>query len=330
MRWLHGGPAHDLRLVDPRRVHVDRAGHRPVESQRSSHGRSRIHGDAQDLSAAPTLVAPATGATFDYPDAVGMLRWSVVPHAAYYQVQVSDTATFPEPLAPSVCIDHHGGHPGARRGVRAAPVLACPRRGRLEAPRGPVVSGALLYRSLASTDADRPSRRGGRVECGPDLGGGARHQPVRRPGRAHGRYDVLGADVHGYGPGGALRALVGSDIAHPVAGPRPQRLGQRYGLVGGSHPDRGSGRRADDRTDHPGPAGADPPGSERRRDRGGSRRDAAALDIGPRDDRLRPAHRRGRPALVQPRQRCAEPPGSAAGRAEPRPRGHVPMAGPGQ
>lgn len=44
---------------------------------------------------APTILAPASGAVFDYPDALGMLRWSAVPYGAYYQVQVSDEATFP-------------------------------------------------------------------------------------------------------------------------------------------------------------------------------------------------------------------------------------------
>ena len=43
----------------------------------------------------PSILAPANGTTFTYPDGIGVLRWSAVPDAAYYQVQYSDSAAFP-------------------------------------------------------------------------------------------------------------------------------------------------------------------------------------------------------------------------------------------
>lgn len=45
----------------------------------------------------PAILAPANGTTFDVASGVGMLRWSPVPDAAYYQVQISDVSTFPGP-----------------------------------------------------------------------------------------------------------------------------------------------------------------------------------------------------------------------------------------
>lgn len=45
---------------------------------------------------APALVGPADGATLDYPDALGVLRWRPAAGAARYLVQVSTSPTFAE------------------------------------------------------------------------------------------------------------------------------------------------------------------------------------------------------------------------------------------
>jgi len=58
------------------------------------------------LSTAPTVLAPATGATFQYPDEPSLLGWSAVSTAAGYQVQISTDPAFPGSLQPS-----YGGGP---------------------------------------------------------------------------------------------------------------------------------------------------------------------------------------------------------------------------
>jgi hypothetical protein len=46
--------------------------------------------------AAPALLTPANGATLDYPDDVGVLRWAPAAGAELYQFQVSTSPTFAE------------------------------------------------------------------------------------------------------------------------------------------------------------------------------------------------------------------------------------------
>jgi hypothetical protein len=48
------------------------------------------------LLGAPSILFPATGTTFDYPDGLGVLRWTPVPNAAYYQVDIAQQSTFPD------------------------------------------------------------------------------------------------------------------------------------------------------------------------------------------------------------------------------------------
>ena len=52
------------------------------------------------LTTAPVPLSPASGSTFDYPDGLGILRWTPVPGAAYYQVQTSSSPTFPGSALP--------------------------------------------------------------------------------------------------------------------------------------------------------------------------------------------------------------------------------------
>jgi hypothetical protein len=51
---------------------------------------------ATPFTGAPVLVAPANGATLDYPDSLGVLRWQATPGAANYLLQTSTSPTFAE------------------------------------------------------------------------------------------------------------------------------------------------------------------------------------------------------------------------------------------
>jgi hypothetical protein len=48
------------------------------------------------LTTAPVITAPASGAVFDFP-AAGLLRWTEVPNAAHYQLDISADPSFPGP-----------------------------------------------------------------------------------------------------------------------------------------------------------------------------------------------------------------------------------------
>ena len=64
---------------------------------------ARVFVKSPRLTSAPTLTAPPSGTTFGYPHNLGVLRWSAVPYAAYYQVQIASSPTFPGP-APNIAV----------------------------------------------------------------------------------------------------------------------------------------------------------------------------------------------------------------------------------
>ncbi len=68
-----------------------------VEHQRGAWSASRQFIVLPGLTSAPLLIAPANGAILDYPAGLALLRWSPIPDAGHYQVQVADDPSFPGP-----------------------------------------------------------------------------------------------------------------------------------------------------------------------------------------------------------------------------------------